>query len=204
MKYKLIIAILVFLSFCKSKENHPGSHDLSFSVEDSSKYFLLKHNLYKDQFGNIAYKTIDRSDPENPIDRFITVVWHANLNDSIDGGKMEMKDVIDIISFEEIKGIYYRDKNHYYVYNQMSDGGTFAIIRDIDKKSFVVVSPFYAKDIHNAYHGAVKIENVDINTFRPLPGIKSGDSTWQYARDKDHFYYFGDIIKKEDHSIHGL
>ena len=208
MKYKFLIALLFVLPCCNTKgkveESKVSANNTDSVAVDSSKYLLLKYNLYKDQFGNIAFKTIDKSDSRNPVELFITTVWNANTNDSGNNGKMEMKDVIDTASFKEVKGIYYQDKNHFYVYNQMSDGGTFAVIRDIDAKTYTVLNGYYAKDKNHAYYGSVIIKDADVRTFEPLQKVNEGDSTWQYAKDKNHFYYFGDIIKPEELKLHNL
>lgn len=203
MKYQLLlIALLFILPFCNSevkreKLKTPGNNTDS-SKSDTIKFSSLKYNLYRDQLGNIGFKTIDNSDPRNPIDRFVTTVWDANPNDSNnDGGKMEMKDVIDTASFVELEGIYYKDKNHFYVYNQMSDGGTFAVINNIDVKTFVVIHPLYAKDKNQIYYGSSIIKEADPKSFKPL--LKAPDSlTWYTAKDKNHFYYFGAIVNPED------
>jgi len=203
---QIFILILVFCTLisCNSKvkEDKKNKKDLSNEKIDTIKFTLLKDNLYKDNLGNFGFKTIDNSDPQKPVERFITIVWNANPDDSINDGKMDMKNVIDTGSYKLIKGIYYKDKRHFYVFSQMADGGTFAVLQNIDPKTFVVLSPYYAKDINHVYYGSKIIKNADVKTFEPLTKISNGDTSWQYGKDKNYFFFFGEVIYQEELKLH--
>ena len=196
--------ILILFSCNNHTENKNIANSTSTKNTDTLKYQFLKDNLYKNNLGDIAFKAIDNTDPRNPKDIFVTSVWNANSDDSIGDGKMEMKNVVDVSSFKRVSGMYYQDKKYFYVFNQMSDGGTFAIIKNIDPKSFIVLSPYYAKDNKHVYYGGQILEKADVKTFKPYPRIENKDTLWQYAKDKNHFYYFGDIIKTDELKSHKL
>lgn len=171
--------------------------------EDSIKFRLIKDNLFIDQFGNLAFKTLDKSDPENPVTRFITTVWNATENEK-ENGKIEMKEIIDTNSFKSIKGIYYKDKSNFYVYNQMADGGNFTVLRGIDTKSFSILNGYYSKDKNFIYYGSNPVEEADVTTFKVMNKPEKGHKTEQYGKDKNRFYYFGRIIQAPDLKMHNL
>ncbi|MBI1343797.1 MAG: hypothetical protein GC171_12745 [Terrimonas sp.] len=172
--------------------------------KDSIAYELIKDNLYHDIAGNLYFRVMDMSNPEKPVSRYLSIVWNANQCDSINGGKMLLKDVVDAKSFEKILGFYYRDKNRFYIFNEMSDGGTFAVLNEIDFSSFKVLSNYYAKDKNNVYYKSNVISQADIPTFKVFPKILNGDTLWQYAKDKNHYYSFGDIIPDSELKLYEL
>lgn len=112
-----IILIILFFNSCNGQ-------DKSKSVEE--KYTLIRDNLYEDSNGNLYFKTLDKSQNDTKIIRYLDVVYSEKFGDD---GVKKMKDVVDkkTFIFDKHKKIY-RDKNNQYIYKEMLDGGTISIL----------------------------------------------------------------------------
>jgi len=199
MKMRIILTYLIplFISFgCNSqevskKENLTPNH---------VNYKAIRDGLYENSDGNLFFKTVDASDRDNPIDRYIYVVYSDSFG--IDGIK-EMEDVIDSESFNSIESEYYQDKNYVYYFHVMSDGGTMGIIDEADLETFKVLKySMYGIDKKTAFYRGTKIEGADIPTFEPIIIEDSGSKIGWYARDRSNYYNGNDIMN--DHEIKEL
>ena len=161
------------------------------------KFYLINDNLYRDSAFNIYFKTIDRSfviDSLPIFPRYIDIVYSDKFEPD---GIKNMTDVIDTSTFHEISGIYYKDKRYVYVFNEMMDGGTFAIVDEADLKSFRVLKKSqYATDINHCYYKGSLIEGSDRKSFKLVNS--NIPYYYFYAFDKKHFYDCGSRMEEKE------
>lgn len=158
---------------------------------DSSHFIKLNCGLYINEKGTLAYRAVDNSyvmdttGNERPSYVYLTTIYYADMSDSINGGLKEMKYVVDTATFKMLGTFYFKDKNHFYDFNPMSDGGTIGINSDIDAKAFQILeSEFYAKDQNHCYYRGRIIEGADVKSFKVL------DTSYSFhtAFDKKNYY----------------
>lgn len=137
MKNLVIISALI-LSSCSSAD--PKRDKTSkLIVENGVKYHLIRDDLYRDDKGNIYFKTLDVSaaeslDPEER-KRQTNINWIHTIYRIGESGEVEeiveLKDLIDTATFcydHPGEGLvtYYKDKNRSYYYHLMADGGNLS------------------------------------------------------------------------------
>ena len=165
-------------------------------IKETSVYRLLKCGLYVSSNGDIAYRTSEiYNDNFDRRTRYISYIYNADTNDTINAGLKEMKYVIDTASFHFLNYMYWIDKMHVYGYTPMSDGGTIFLHRDADRKSFMVYGKTeYAKDKNHVYYHNSIIEDADSKTFKLINNKEIAG----LAFDKNYFYYFGDRLTEKE------
>jgi len=152
------------------------------SINKTSNWKLVKHNLYRNKNGDIGFQE-NRSLGEGAI-TVIDYITKLGFND----GK-PLKNAIDTATFEDLGCSYYKDKKHIYIYYAMLGGGSFSIDTKVDYKTFKVIGDTYAKDKNHIYADRMGImEDVDYKTFHTKIGIGA------YAKDKNGYYYWGQKI----------
>jgi len=168
---------------------------------DTSKFIRLKCGLYLNNEGIVAYKTINQSyrdeklEDARDISIYIATIYGADPIDTIDGGQKEMRYVVDTSTFQILGTFYFRDKNHFYDFNPMSDGGTIGINNEIDSKSFrILESEFFGVDYKHCFYRGRLIEGADLKTFKVL------DTSYSFhtAFDKRNFYEGANKITTAD------
>lgn len=192
MKVILTYLLVVLTIFsCQTQSPEKGRAD---SVENN--YIEIRDGLFKDGDGNIYFKTLDSSNPNKQIDRFIYVVYSDEFG--VEGIK-EMKDVLDSKSFKSLDNNYFQDKNHIYYFHVMSDGGTMSIIDEADLLSFKVFKhSMYGIDNKSAFYRGTKIKGADILTFEPIIIEDGGNKIGWYANDKNNYYNGHDIMSEAE------
>jgi DKNYY family len=205
MRTLLSISFFFCLTSCYEQNSEHKAEDTSKKIDtnlhsinafgsvsgDTSKFIKLTCGLYINEKGTLAYKAVDNSyrmdttGNSKPLDVYLTTIYYADQSDSINGGLKEMKYVVDTASFKILGSFYFKDKNHVYDFNPMSDGGTIGINWDADVKTFQVLeSSFYSKDRKHCYYRGNIIEGADINSFKVLDTSYS----WHIAYDKRNYY----------------
>jgi hypothetical protein len=140
MKTFFVVLIPLFLLSCHK-------HAVKNKEQITEKYMLIKDNLYKDAQNNLYFKTLDRSQNSLGETRYLNVVYSETFG--VNGIK-EMKEVIDPATFKYMGNDYYRDKSNIYFFYIMEDGGTFSLVKDVDKNSFKIVNE-EEKEHHDSY-----------------------------------------------------
>jgi DKNYY family protein len=215
MRPLLFISFLFCLTSCSDRNNERKVADTSKKVDtnfhsinafgsvsrDTSQFIKLICGLYLNDKGTLAYKAVDnsiRSDTignEPPFYVYLTTIYDADLSDTVNGGLKEMKYVIDTATFKILGTFYFKDKNHFYDFNPMSDGGTIAVNPDIDLESFQILeSEFYAKDKKRCYYRGRIIEGADLKSFKVLDTSYS----LHIAYDKKSYYDCENKMKETD------
>ena len=93
---------------------------------------------------------------------------------------------------------FYKDKNNIYVFNEMMDGGTFAIIDEAHFKSFEVLkATYYAKDKKHIFYKGAILDSADYKTFTILPFIDKGDTIRWLGKDKVNVYDGNSLLDKQ-------
>ena len=129
----------------------------------------------------------------------------------------------DADSFEILSKYLYRDKNRVYYHN----GAQVSVIERAVPNSFKILEWPYSKDLKNVYYYTSVLEGADPNKFEvlcsecvsrwtsgygkdqktvwhgPFPISDSDPDTFEvlnahYARDKNNFYFNGEIVKQFD------
>lgn len=93
---------------------------------------------------------------------------------------------VDVSSLEAERYPLFRDKNDYYYMTtpmNVADINSFKVIKWLDDS-------FWAKDAKFAYFDTIRIEGVDLKTFK----IKE----WATAIDKNHVYRYGNVLELAD------
>lgn len=165
----LISAILLVTTSC----SRGGEY-----VSDG-EYVFFKHWTFS--FGT-QYDTLPDADPAT----FKSVnewLGHDAKNAFF---KSELVDGVDVATLKAEKYPLFRDKNDYYYKTSpmhVVDMKTFKVIKWLDDS-------FWAKDAQCAYFDTTHIVGADLATFK----VKD----YTYAVDKNHVYYFGDILPLAD------
>jgi hypothetical protein len=176
-----LIAVLPFISCHERREARlyspdPEQKEASGHLIDSfgkvgydqSTFQKIRCGLYVNSKGDLAYKVIDNSMKfdHKPIEVFLTSVYNADLSDSLNDSRKELKFVIDTGTFKILGDFFFKDKNHIYDFIPMMDGGTIAINQLADVKTFKVLDGgFYAKDNKHCYYRGYVIEDADLKSF---------------------------------------
>jgi hypothetical protein len=162
---------------------------------DSIKYKKTKCGLFVSNQGDIAYQTIETlNDNGDRGIRYITWIYGADTKDTLgNAGLMEMKFVVDTLSFKFLSWIYWADKNRVYGFNPMSDGGTVFYVDRADPVTFIALGETpYAKDKGNVFYKGRPIKGADIKSFKIIKHKKIPE----LAKDKIRYYFLGDPITK--------
>ena len=189
-----VFFILLAIAGCQTKENHQNRNNHS----EPNIYTLIKDGLYKDTLGNLWFKAVDATDPENQVEKYIGMIWsNSFINDT-----KELKDVIDPVTFMVLSQEYYRDKNNIYHFHAMSDGGSMRIIDGAEKESFrVFESSSFAHDDVHVYYKGLKMEGVDLASFEPIIFETEGVKIGWYAKDHFNYYNGSDIMTEDETSL---
>lgn len=123
IKLTSIVMLVIILYSCKD------NNDVCDDKSKGKEFVLVAHNLYEDSKGSLYFKCYNKFIND---DRFLDVVYvdstyksdKYNKHDGI----IEMNKVIDKASFQKISDNCFRDKNNYYVFHPMHDGGTLSIV----------------------------------------------------------------------------
>lgn len=180
INYLLLISLLFF----------------SCSQKKTNEWRELECGLFMSPKGELAFASapdianISRTllEPEQCPNYFITKFgWDDTIR---------ISQIIDTTSFEYLGAFYYKDKNNIYSYYPMCDGGYLNIFKK-DTFNFRIIGDWYAKDNKEVFYmrkGA--LIGVDYSSFESKEG-------WgQLAKDKNHYYSFGDTISKEEFYQH--
>lgn len=190
LTYLKVVPIIVFTFF--------GCKQASINLKSKSieNYKEIRDDLCADEKGNIYFKTIDGSDPKNPVDRYIDVVYSDSFG--VDGIK-KMKEVLDSASFRTMGSSYYRDKNHIYYFFEMADGGTMRIIDEANFETFKVLKHSnYGIDMESAFYRGTKIQGADVLSFEPIIIENNGNKIGWYAKDKKNYYNGYDVMTEAE------
>lgn len=161
-------------------------------------YRPVRDGLYRDNAGNLYFKTIDNSNPEEARDRYLNTVWYAD-------SAREMIRVIDVPTFHHFGGDYYGDRRYVYHFFKMSDGGSLSVLEGSHPESFEVFdSSLYAMDEHSAYFRGKRLEGADIATFEPINTNGDPWPTGWFAKDQNCYYEYGERVSKEEASEKGF
>ena len=148
-------------------------------------YKLLKCGLYEGNNKDIAFKSARLKSDFESEKSFISSIWGVNKKDSINGGIVEMKNVIDTKSFKFLNYSYWKDKKNVYYYFANSDGGSVSIVDFADSRTIQIFDDTrYAKDNVNVYYSGIKINNADTKTFKIFKNGVHSD----FGFDKLNFY----------------
>lgn len=167
----------MLFSFCASEKN-------SISRQRPEKWKKVGHLLYQNKEGDLAFlahKGMDPKKHEGVGEEYIT---HFGSRDTT-----QLKNIIDIESFEELGTDMYRDKNRIYFHYDMSDGGYFHIWTE-DPADFRMMGNYilYKDSVYYPRQGKVE---ADIKTF------KTSKELGILAKDKNHFFMWGELISLE-------
>lgn len=174
---KLILVLIAFILGCASEKN-------VVAKSKESKWKKVGHLLYQNKQGDLAFLAHKGMDPKKHEGLGEEYITHFGSQDTL-----QLKNVIDIKSFESLGTDMYRDKNRIYFHYDMSDGGYFHIWTD-EPADFRMMGNYilYKDSVYYPRHGKVQ---ADINTF------KSSEETGILGKDKDHFFIWGDTISLE-------
>lgn len=202
MKQLLYITFLLYLfSSCVESSdttNQVSDTDSLKTPQPNVVYTPIKDGLYKDDRGNICFKTVAVSEDYTPVDRYIDHVYTSKLAEE---GITEMKNVIDTCSFKKIGNSYFRDTNNIYHFFSNSCGGTMSVIDEADVETFKTFEhSLYAIDKNRAYYRGDYMDSVDLVTFKVIHFTESNGSEipW-YAKDSFHYYDGGEIISESEY-----
>jgi len=128
--------------------------------------------------------------------RYINWVYGADTQDTTgNAGLMEMKFVIDTLTFKFLSWMYWSDKNRVYGYNSMSDGGTVFFIEDADPRTIKALGETpYAKDKHHVFYKGRPIDGADVPSFKIIKDNKIPE----LAKDKNKYYFSGDPMTERE------
>ena len=82
-------------------------------------YKLLKCGLYEGNNKDIAFKSARLKSDFESEKSFISSIWGVNKKDSINGGIVEMKNVIDTKSFKFLNYSYWKEKKKFITISQI-------------------------------------------------------------------------------------
>ena len=112
---RLLFSIIIFLTACNDSATLNSQsfqkNNTHNPKDDSTTFHAYKHDLFINTKGQLAYKTIDNSDPTKPEDKFLTTINSDALNNKVEE---TLNRVIDTASFIYIGDLYYKDKSHVY------------------------------------------------------------------------------------------
>lgn len=148
----------------------------------------LRCGLWENKYGEVGFQTQMAVCDENCFtERYITRVYLG-----YDGKDTTLLSVVDTATFHAY-GAFYKDKNHIYEHYNMSDGGNFRILRDVDYDTFQILELCYAKDKEHIYCVRHGIVDADYSTFEEAKGGRSC-----LGRDKNGYFFWGERTDFED------
>lgn len=162
---------------------------------DVIKFKKTKCGLFVSTGGDIAYQATETlNDNGDQGIRYITWIYGADTKDTLgNAGLMEMKFVIDTMTFKFLSWVYWADKNRVYGFTPMSDGGTVFYIDSADPVTFKALAETpYGKDKGNVFYKGRPIEGADIKSFKIVKDKKIPE----LAKDKNTLYFSGEPITK--------
>lgn len=184
MRY--FLTILILITFNKSFA--------SFDITKTLHFRKLKCGLFINDSGDIGFKTqylID--DMGNNDERYQTMAYLTDENDTLNDGIIEFKDIVDTSTFEILNDYYCKDKKYVYAIFYTSDGATFNISKKIDAKTFsVYANSSYGSDKQNIYFRTNPINKAERKSFNHIENDPNA------AFDNRNFYFFGEIISMKE------
>jgi hypothetical protein len=136
---KLILYSLFLFAFYSCRENQKQAKQVTVIIKGdhlvdafgkvsfhTSIFRKLNCGLYINNAGVLGYKAIDNSlkfDSIKSLEIFLTTVYNDD-SDSPGDDIREMRFVVDTATFEILPTGNFVDKNYFYRFNSMSDGGT--------------------------------------------------------------------------------
>jgi hypothetical protein len=192
---QISMALIVFsLLACNETEssNQNDSNGLSTEVATDKEWTELKCGLYINSKGDIAFPT----EPD------IVFIPHSKLEDERSmcpnnflttfgyDDTLQLKNVVDVHSFEPLGPYFYRDKNNIYSHYAVCDAGYFQIFVH-DTTTFKVFGGYatYKGKVYQHRKGPIEADGA---TFKVFEGID------HVAKDKDGFFSFGERISEEE------
>jgi hypothetical protein len=164
----------------------------SYSQKDSvgqTTFTKLRCGLYKNDIGDIGFKTSFRLDDLSGIDGIGFQTYGYLMDDTTTNGPHELKNIVDTNSFEILNDYYCKDKNYVYAIFYRMDGAVFNITNKIDSKSFFAFSnSSYGIDKMNIYFRADIVKEADCATFKIIDEDPNG------GYDKNNYFNYGEII----------
>jgi len=132
-----------------TKMIHAECQDCINDIEEQNselQWRELRCGLWENKYGEVGFQTLMAVCDEGCfVERYITQIY---LGD--DGRDTTLISVVDTATFH-VFGAFYKDKNHIYEHYDMSDGGNFKILRDVDYDTFEIIGVCYAKDKEYIY-----------------------------------------------------
>jgi hypothetical protein len=185
------VASLLSISLLLFNHSTFGQSNLNFNgVEDTLQYHQLQCGLFVDSLGNIAYQTKEIYEGEgNSRVIYLDEIYNVDI-DAKEWMGTPMKDVIDTNTFIFLSEVFWKDKNHIYVIEPMSDGGHILVLHGADLNTFSVYKDsWYARDTKRIYYKSKIVKGVRIKHFEVLLNDQETDGF-----DGHHFFQFGNKI----------
>lgn len=186
------VAFIFLLLHTLSKAQAPG---------DLLSYRRMACGLYMDSRGNILYKTYaPTGEKGKPLTVYLDHVFNADPK-AAEWVGVSMKFVVDTLSFEFLNGIFWRDKNHVYIWDPMSDGGYVSVLHVPEPQRFTPLKgTWYATCGNLVYFKSKVVKGADAATLNAFD--KEGLTL--YAYDKEHCYANGKRLPAREVRALGL
>ena len=202
---KTLYCIIFFLlAACHAPENKTAQdapkNDVSDSAPRQNIYMVdnggclyvdsitidsIGHHLFRDQKGNLYFKTYDRSEPKKVIPVLISRLYNGWEGDS----SYDLRRNVDAATFRYLDGNYYKDTNHVFIFNQMHDGGNLVIFEEVDLKTFKTYpGSFYAADKRHVYYMGRLVKKADPRTFQCIYKYDKDDTLCLYGKDSRAYF----------------
>jgi hypothetical protein len=191
--YSILLCLLCIPTGCQSHRdnNHP--------IGDTLRYSLLACGLYRDQMGDIYFKSIEQDESLRLYDRYIGRVRSDYFEpDNNNYPTRCLGDVVDTSTFRKIGSAYYADTNHIYFHFNRADGGSIFITEEAQIPTFRMLTEYYAVDSHYVYYRGDVVNEADVRTFT-APIVVRGDTAVAWiGRDKNHYFNGEDTVSEND------
>lgn len=165
---------------------------------DNNDFVKLECGLYKSNSGEIGFKTlflIDDKGTQNIRYQSKGYIIDQKSNDFL----VNLKDVIDIASFEILNDYYCKDKNYIYAIFYTSDGAIFNITKKINPSDFkTIANSCYGIDNKKVYFRTEILKKANLKTFEVI------ENKSNFAFDKNNYYHDGQIITAKEAKEFGI
>lgn len=196
----LLFALLLFICSNQLIAQDINNETPNKYFEDYLPIYPLKCGLWANSNGDIAYKDKGLAPPkengelsEDIVDYFIQKTYDGN--DSINDYEVELRNIVDTLSFQILGGWYFKDKNRVYLLNSMAYGGYWVVYNGADLDTFHILSDTaFACDKNYCFVVGRLIEVADPETFQVVPNNEHR----LLSRDENHLYDFVDIVEEDE------
>jgi hypothetical protein len=187
----ILICLLFMSSACRNDRDRASRETL--------RYSLLNCRLYRDQVGNIYFRSSEiTDDPGIRQDVYIGSVWSDSFAPDV---TRYLRDVVDTSTFRELGHGYYTDTNHIYFHFARSDGGSLFIVDGAHKPTFRVLSYYYTVDSFHVYSRGGLLSEADARTFVAPLAVRI-DTTIEtvpwLGRDRYHYFDGEDSLSEDE------